>query len=119
MANLPAPRQGMVRTHFVVSDDGARSPRFYTDVLGREVVREGEPTVVAPANSWIIINVGGGPTDDKSTVTLKTPPDPNTASSFLNIPVADVHASARRAPCHASLAERWDRAMEHRWPFRS
>jgi catechol 2,3-dioxygenase-like lactoylglutathione lyase family enzyme len=81
-----------VLTHFIVSDDVARSRRFYTEVLGGEVVREGEPTVVALANSWIIINVGGGPTDDKPTVTLKTPPDPNTASSFLNIRVADVHA---------------------------
>jgi catechol 2,3-dioxygenase-like lactoylglutathione lyase family enzyme len=92
MANLPAPREGIVLTHFIVSDDVARSRRFYTEVLGGEVVREGEPTVVALANSWIIINVGGGPTDDKPTVTLKTPPDPNTASSFLNIRVADVHA---------------------------
>jgi catechol 2,3-dioxygenase-like lactoylglutathione lyase family enzyme len=92
MANLPAPREGIVLTHFVVSDDIARSRRFYTEVLGGEVVREGEPTVVALANGWIIINVGGGPTDDKPTVTLKTPPDPNTASSFLNIRVADIHA---------------------------
>jgi catechol 2,3-dioxygenase-like lactoylglutathione lyase family enzyme len=92
MANVPAPREGIVLTHFIVSDDVARSRRFYTEVLGGEVVREGEPTVVALANSWIIINVGGGPTDDKPTVTLKTPPDPNTASSFLNIRVADVHA---------------------------
>ena len=92
MANLPAPREGIVLTHFVVSDDIARSRRFYIEVLGGEVVREGEPTVVALANGWIIINVGGGPTDDKPTVTLKTPPDPNTASSFLNIRVADIHA---------------------------
>jgi catechol 2,3-dioxygenase-like lactoylglutathione lyase family enzyme len=82
MANPPAPREGIVLTHFVVSDDVARSRRFYTEVLGGEVVREGEPTVVALGNGWIIINVGGGPTDDKPTVTLKTPPDPNAASSF-------------------------------------
>ena len=68
MANLPAPREGIVLTHFVVSDDIARSRRFYTEVLGGEVVREGEPTVVALANGWIIINVGGGPTDDKPIV---------------------------------------------------
>ena len=92
MANLPAPREGIVLTHFVVSDDIARSRRFYIEVLGGEVVREGEPTVVALANGWIIINFGGGPTDDKPTVTLETPPDPDRTSSFLNIRVADIQA---------------------------
>jgi hypothetical protein len=46
-------------------------------------------TYVALANSWIIINVGG-PIDDKPTVTLETPPDPDRVSSFLNIRVADI-----------------------------
>jgi len=49
-------------------------------------------TYVALANIWIIINVGGGPTDDKPAVTLETPPDPDRVSSFLNIRVADIHA---------------------------
>jgi len=52
-----------------VSDDVERSRRFYTDVLGGKTVVHGEQgdevTYVALANSWIIINVGGGPTDDK------------------------------------------------------
>ncbi len=39
-----------------------------------------------------IINVGGGPTDDKPTVTLETPRDPDRVSSFFNIRVADIHA---------------------------
>ena len=47
---------------------------------------------MALANSWIIINVGGGPTDDKPTVTLETPPDPDRVNSFLNIRVADIQA---------------------------
>ena len=64
-------------THFIVSDDVERSCRFYTDVLGGRVIRSGEPSYVALANSWIIINVGGGPTDDKPSVTLETPPDPD------------------------------------------
>jgi catechol 2,3-dioxygenase-like lactoylglutathione lyase family enzyme len=92
MANLPVPEQGIVLTHFIVSDDVERSRRFYTEVLGGETVRAGEPSFVALANSWIIINVGGGPTDDKPSVTLETPKDPNRASSFLNIRVADIEA---------------------------
>ena len=92
MAQFPAPEQGIVVTHFIVSDDVERSRRFYTEVLGGETVRRGEPTYVALANSWIIINVGGGPTDDKPTVTLESPKDPDRASSFLNIRVADIQA---------------------------
>ena len=92
MANLPVPEEGILLTHFIVSDDVERSRRFYTEVLGGETVREGEPSFVALANGWIIINVGGGPTDDKPDVTLETPPDPNRTSSFLNIRVADIHA---------------------------
>ncbi len=49
-------------------------------------------TYVALANSSIIINVGGCPTDDKPTVTVETRPDPDRVSSFLNIRVADIQA---------------------------
>ncbi len=56
------------------------------------MVRSGEPTYVALSNSWIIINVGGGPTDDKPSVTLETPREPDRVSSFLNIRVADIQA---------------------------
>ena len=92
MTEFPAPTTGIVLAHFIVSDDVERSRRFYTEVLGGETVRTGEPTYVALANSWIIINLGGGPTDDKPTVTLETPRDPDRVSSFLNIRVADIEA---------------------------
>src|SRR5277367_6831011 len=92
MAELPAPNEGFVLTHFIVANDVERSRRFYTDVLGGELVLEGEPTIVALANGWIIINVGGGPTDDKPSVTLRPPVDPDLISSFLNIRVADIAA---------------------------
>ena len=92
MAESPTPAEGIALTHFIVSADVVRSRRFYTEVLGGEIVRSGEPSIVALANSWIIINVGGGPTDDKPTVTLETPRDPDRVSSFLNIRVADIGA---------------------------
>ena len=92
MAEFPAPREGILLTHFIVSDDVERSRRFYTDVLGGETFLAGEPSFVALANSWIVINVGGGPTEDKPTVTLETPSDPDRTSSFLNIRVADIEA---------------------------
>ena len=90
MADRPLPSEGFVLTHFIVSEDVPRSAAFYSDVLGGEIVERGEPSVVQLANSWVIINVGGGPTDDKPEVTLETPPDPTRTSAFLNIRVADI-----------------------------
>jgi catechol 2,3-dioxygenase-like lactoylglutathione lyase family enzyme len=92
MAEFPAPKEGIVLTHFIVSSDIERSRRFYTDVLGGELVLEAEPSIVQLANGWVIINVGGGPTDDKPTVTLEPPRDVNLVSSFLNIRVTDIEA---------------------------
>jgi catechol 2,3-dioxygenase-like lactoylglutathione lyase family enzyme len=87
----------MVVAHFIVSDDVERSRRFYTDVLGGRTVVSGEGddqvTYVALANTWVIINVGGGPTDDKPMVTLETPSDQDRVNSFLNIRVADIEAA--------------------------
>jgi catechol 2,3-dioxygenase-like lactoylglutathione lyase family enzyme len=92
MADLPPPPEGIVLTHFIVSDDVERSRRFYTEVLGGRVAFPGDPVNVALANSWIVINTGGGPTDDKPTVILETPRDPDRVSSFLNIRVKDIDA---------------------------
>ena len=92
MAEFPAPAEGIALTHFVVASDVDRSRSFYADVLGGEVLKDGEPTIVALANSWIIINVGGGPTEDKPTVTFEPPAELDRVSSFLNIRVADLHS---------------------------
>jgi catechol 2,3-dioxygenase-like lactoylglutathione lyase family enzyme len=92
MAEFPAPSEGFVLTHFIVSADVPRSAAFYRDVLGGEVLMEGEPTILQVANSWVIINVGGGPTEDKPEVVLDVPDDPNRVSAFLNIRVADIQA---------------------------
>ena len=92
MAEFPAPAEGILLTHFIVSNDVERSRRFYTEVLGGEAVLEGEPSIVALANGWITINLGGGPTEDKPSVTLEPPAEPDHVSSFLNIRVADIHA---------------------------
>jgi catechol 2,3-dioxygenase-like lactoylglutathione lyase family enzyme len=96
MAELPAPAEGIVLTHFIVSQDVERSRRFYTEVLGGRVVfsgqPSGEPTNVALSNSFIVISVGGGPTDDKPAVTLEAPHDPDRVGSFLNIRVKDIQA---------------------------
>jgi catechol 2,3-dioxygenase-like lactoylglutathione lyase family enzyme len=53
MAELPPPPEGIVLTHFIVSDDAERSRRFYTEVLGGRVVFSGPGglTYVALSNS--------------------------------------------------------------------
>ena len=86
----PAPETGFVVTHFLVVSDQDRSREFYQSVFGAKVLLERDPVIMKLANSWLILNVGGGPTDDKPTVTLTTPGDPSQASAFLNIRVADI-----------------------------
>jgi catechol 2,3-dioxygenase-like lactoylglutathione lyase family enzyme len=92
MAQFPAPTEGIALTHFIVSSDVERSRRFYTEVLGGEAVLEGALSIVALANGWVTIGGPGEPTDDKPTVTLAPPSDPDHVSSFLNIRVADIGA---------------------------
>ena len=116
MAEFPRPTEGIAVTHFIVTSDVGRSRRFYADVLGGEVLLAGEPTIIALANSWIVINVGGPPTDDKPTVTLEPPHDPDHVSSFLNIRVADINAVCEqwRARGAEFLTPPTDRGVELR-----
>jgi catechol 2,3-dioxygenase-like lactoylglutathione lyase family enzyme len=90
--DFPAPSEGFVVTHFIVSADIAASRDFYEGVLGGKTVLDDGVTVVKLANTWIIINSGGGPTDDKPEVVLDVPADPNKVSAFLNLRVADIDA---------------------------
>jgi lactoylglutathione lyase len=92
--HLP-PRDGFVVTHFLVVSDQDRSRDYYTTVFGAQVVRDRDPVILQLANTWLILNDGGGPTADKPTVTITTPQDPDTVSAFLNIRVADIHRSQR------------------------
>ena len=92
MAQFPAPAHGFVITYFIVSNDVQRSRRFYADVLGGEVLLEGDPSIVALANGWVTIGSAGGPTADKPTISLQPPSDPDRVSGFMNIRVADIRA---------------------------
>jgi lactoylglutathione lyase len=90
--DFPAPDEGFVITHFLVVSDMDRSREYYARLLGGTVVSERSPVIMRVANTWLILNEGGGPTDDKPDVILETPRDPNRTSAFLNIRVADIHA---------------------------
>ena len=90
------PREGMSIAYFITVADIQRSLDFYEKVFGARILSRGDsggaPGYLQIANAWMIINVGGGPTPDKPTVTLSVPPDPNKLNSFMNIRVADIHA---------------------------
>ncbi|MGA9150614.1 MAG: VOC family protein [Candidatus Nitrosopolaris sp.] len=87
------PKEGFVLTHFLTVADVERSAEFYRRIFGGKTIRKGEPTIIKIVNSWIVLNVGGGPTDDKPTVTLQTPRNPKEASNFMIIRVADIWSS--------------------------
>ena len=109
MAEFPAPAERIVLTHFTVASDADRTRRFYADVLDGEVLREGEPSIVALGNSWIVINVYGPPTDDKPTVTLEPPHDPDHVTRFLN--PRRRHPRRLRAVAHSAAAD-WPAGRE-------
>src|SRR3984957_411780 len=88
------PRDGISIGHFLTVTDIERSARYYEKVFGAQILSLGDgnaPGYLQLANFWMILNVGGGPTPDKPTVTLHTP-DPNSISSFMNFRVADIQA---------------------------
>jgi predicted enzyme related to lactoylglutathione lyase len=90
------PREGFTVAHFLTVADVERSLRFYETVFEGRVLSRGDssgaPGYIQIANTWLLVNPGGGPTPDKPTVTLSVPPDPNRISSFMNIRVADIQA---------------------------
>jgi predicted enzyme related to lactoylglutathione lyase len=88
------PSEGFTVAHFLTVADIERSARYYERVFGARNMNledSGGAVSLQLANTWLILNVGGGPTPDKPTVTLSLP-DPNHINSFLNIRVADIHA---------------------------
>lgn len=93
------PLDGFTVAHFLTVADIDRSARFYERVFGGRILSTGDsngaPGYIRIANTWLIVNVGGGPTPDKPSTVLSTPVDPNLVSSFMNIRVADIRACYR------------------------
>jgi catechol 2,3-dioxygenase-like lactoylglutathione lyase family enzyme len=114
--DFPVPEHGLVVTHFLTVRDVRVSREFYADIFGGRVVLDENPAVVKVANTWIIMNPGGGPTPDKPDVTL-TPPEPgDPVSAFLNVRVADIGAFYAAASSKGArfLTEPQDRQRELR-----
>jgi catechol 2,3-dioxygenase-like lactoylglutathione lyase family enzyme len=89
------PREGISVAHFLTVADMERSARFYEKVFGGRILSRGDsdgaPVYIQIENTWLLVNLGGGPTPDKPTVTLSVP-DPDKINGFMNIRVADIQA---------------------------
>jgi catechol 2,3-dioxygenase-like lactoylglutathione lyase family enzyme len=88
------PEEGMELTHILVVRDAGRSRAFYTDVLGAEIYREyGSSIVLRFLGTWLLLVTGGGPTEDKPTVTFAPPADPDRVGHAFTIRVPDCGAA--------------------------
>ncbi len=88
------PKKGISIAHFLTVADISRSAHWYEKVFDARILSMGDgnaPAYLRLANIWMILNVGGGPTPDKPTVTLSVP-DPNKINSFMNMRVTDIQA---------------------------
>src|SRR5450432_4376119 len=63
------PREGISVAHFLTVADIDRSARWYETVFGGRILSKGDsdgaPAYIQIANTWLLVNVGGGPTLDK------------------------------------------------------
>jgi len=91
-SDFPNPKTGIAVTVLLISRDVDKSRDFYANVLGARIIESGRPTFLKFANTWIIINDGGGPTDDKLDVYAKPPEDSKTLSIALNLRVPDIQS---------------------------
>ena len=61
-------QDGFTIAHFLTVADIERSARFYEKVFGGRILSGGDskgaPGYIQIANTWLIVNVGGGPTPD-------------------------------------------------------
>jgi catechol 2,3-dioxygenase-like lactoylglutathione lyase family enzyme len=91
----PFPEEGMQLTHLLVVSDVQRSRDWYTNVLGATLYREygGSSVVLQLLDHWLLLVTGGGPTEDKPTVTFAPPDDPDRVSNELIFRVPDCRAA--------------------------
>jgi hypothetical protein len=76
LPDAPIANEDFFATHFLTVWDQEKSKDFYVRILGGKVVMSENPCYVKLANTWIILNSGGGPTPDKLQVSLEAPSDP-------------------------------------------
>lgn len=84
------PAEDMEMTRLLVVSDVAASRRWYEQVLGARVDREYESAcVLSMLGAWMLLVEGGGPTEDKPSVTMAPPADADRVSAELIFRVRD------------------------------
>jgi len=93
MGEFPTPDVEV--THLFVVSEMEPARAFYRDVLGAELFREygGTSCVLQFQGASLLLVTGGGPTEDKPTVTFEPPSDPDRVSSELTFRVPDCRAA--------------------------
>jgi catechol 2,3-dioxygenase-like lactoylglutathione lyase family enzyme len=91
LPDAPIAQEGFFAAHFFTVRNQEKSKDFYVRILGGKVINR-KSVLHQLANTWIILNSGGGPTPDKPEVLLETASDLNRVNSFLNLRVADIWA---------------------------
>ena len=88
------PAKDTVLTHILVVANPAASRAWYADVLGATVYREyGSSIVLEFGGTWLLLVEGGGPTDDKPTVALEPPANPDRRDNLFTIRVEDCRST--------------------------
>jgi catechol 2,3-dioxygenase-like lactoylglutathione lyase family enzyme len=81
-------------TQILVVTDTRRSKAFWTRVLGAEVYREYESSVVLRfSGTWVLLVTGGRPTPDKPQVTFAPPAEPDRVSHAMTLRVDNCSAA--------------------------
>jgi catechol 2,3-dioxygenase-like lactoylglutathione lyase family enzyme len=113
------PTEGMELTRLLVVSDMEHSRDWYTRVLGASLYREygGTSCVLQLLGNWLLLVTGGGPTDDKPTVTFTAPDDHDRVSTEMIFRVPDCRESYRILSERG--AEFLTPPVDHGWEIRA
>ena len=89
------PSEDMAITTILVVTDIERSTRWYDEVLGASLYRAyaGSSAVFSFQGAWLLLVTGGGPTEDKPTVTFAGPENPDRVDHAFTIRVSECRAA--------------------------
>lgn len=114
--SFPTPE--MELTRLLVVSDVKLSQDWYTSVLGADLFREYEGScVLSLLGNWIVLVPGGRPTEDKPTVEMTVPDDPDRVSSELIFRVPDCNAAYEEL--RGRGAEFLSPPVDHGWETRA
>jgi catechol 2,3-dioxygenase-like lactoylglutathione lyase family enzyme len=99
------PADGMELTRLLVVRDIEVSRDWYVDVLGATLEGEygGTSLVLRIVGAWLLVVTGGGPTEDKPSVTFVPPEDPDRVSAELIFRVPDCRAAFEELEARGAL----------------